>query len=455
MITDQLAQVIHGAVLGIDDQGYDEARGVWNARFESRPDLIVLANRADDVSAAIRFARHEGLDLAVKGGGHSYAGHAAMRGGILVDLSSMNDTEIDAERRTARVGAGATWGDFDKQAQLHGLATTGATVSGTGVAGVTLGGGTGYLVRKHGLAADNLLSATVVTADGDVVFASEEEHSDLFWGLRGGGGNFGVVTELEFRLHEIGPEVLAGQMVYPIDAAKDALRFYRDFMQEAPEELQCYAFFLRVPPIPEFPEESHGQLALDLVLCYLGDPEEGQELIRPLQELGRPILSFVAVQPYTSVQTTFDEGLPRARYFTRAHYVEQISDAAIAVIMEHVEGMVGAFTSFYFEPLMGAPGRVPISATAFPERDALYSFHILAGWTDLRQDHAVMAWTRSFHEAMAPHAKGGAYVNLLGEDEHERVERVYGENHRRLVELKREWDPDNVFRRNYNIEPGA
>ena len=453
---DALRDALRGPVLAPGDDGYDAARTIWNARLSSRPAAVPQCTGPADVRAVVDAARETNLPLSVKGGGHSYAGRSAAEDALMLDLSPMTGVRVDPDAKTARVQPGATWGDFDHEAQAFGLAATGATVSTVGVAGCTLGGGTGHLARKCGLSLDNLLSADIVTADGSLVHASEDEHSDLFWGLRGGGGNFGIVTSFEFQLHEVGPEVLAGQIVHPMDNAAEGLRFYRDFMADAPDALQAYAFFIHVPPIPAFPEEYHGQTALDFVVTYAGDHATGEEVLRPLREFGDPILDGVRPQPYTALQQAFDDGVPKGhRWYSKAHYLDALPDAALDTVVEHVDPLPGPFSMVYFEPMGGAIERVDPTATAFPHREAAYGFHILTGWADPDRDAEIMEWTRDFHTAMAPHATGGVYVNLLGEDEEERVPSAYGPNYDRLAQLKSEWDPENRFRTNQNVEPAA
>jgi FAD/FMN-containing dehydrogenase len=453
--SEELAAAVTGQVLRAGDQGYDECRRVWNARFDRRPSVIVRCRETRDVMAAVSFARKHGLQLAVKGGGHSNAGHSTVEDGLLIDLSLMKGVSVDARARTAHVEPGVKWREFDSAAQQHALATTGGTVSSVGVAGFTLGGGSGYLVRKHGLAIDNLLSADVVTAKSKLVHASADDNPDLFWALRGGSGNFGIVTRFEFRLHEVGPQVLAGQIMHRFNGSGDLLRSYRDFMASAPEEVQCYAFFLRVPPVEVFPRELHGKVALDFVVFHAAAGPRAEAALEPLLDLGDPFFSVVAPQPYTTVQQTFDFGLPEAQlYASRGHYLARLSDEVIDTLTSHVAGMCGPFTAAYFEPLGGAFARVEPSATAFPHRDAAFNFHIQAGWTDPSQEDEVMGWTEGFHQAMARHATGGVYVNLLGHDEADRVSAAYGDNYARLAELKKKWDPDNLFRINPNIAPG-
>ena len=452
--TDELNAAINGEVVTSGVEGYDQGRAIWNGRFDRRPDVVVRCVSADDVKAAVDFARTRGLPLAVKAGGHSNAGHSAIEGGLLIDLGPMKGISVDPAMKTARVEPGVKWGEFNPIAEQHGLATPGGTISTVGVAGFTLGGGSGYLTRKHGMAVDNLLSVELVTADGRIVRASADENPDLFWGLRGGGGNFGIVTAFEFRLHEVGPEVLAGQIMHRLEDAPELLRSFREFMANAPDELQCYPFFLRIPPIDAFPEEFHGQVVLDFVVFHTDAGPDGEAALRPLIELGDPVISAVAPQSYSSVMEAFDAGLPAGqRYGSRAHYLTGITDDVIETIMTHAAGMAGPFTVAYLDPGGGAPSRVDPSATAFPHRDATYGFHIISGWMDSDQDDEVSAWADSFHEAMSHHATGGVYVNLLGPDETDRVRAAYGDNYERLAELKKKWDPDNLFRRTYNVEP--
>ena len=453
MVDSVLAASIKGEVLLSDSSGFDEARSLWNVKFDRRPDLIVRCADDADVAAAISYARNEGLALSVKGGGHSYAAKSVAGGGLMVDLSRMKAIRVDSDARTALIEGGVVCAELDAATQAHGLATPSPTVSSVGVVGAALGGGSGYLSRKFGLLADNVISVNLVTADGARVRASHEENPDLFWAVRGGGGNFGVATSLELVLHEVGPEVLSGQIIYPFDDAVNLLRFFREFISHAPDEFQCYPFMFRIPPIEVFPEDVHGQPVLDFVL-YHEDPGAA-DFVRPLRELGKPILDFVAPTMYAQVQQGFDANLPSGqRYYSKAHNLADMSDGVINTVVEYVPQMLGAFTAAYFEPLGGAIGRVAPSASPYGGREAAYGFHCLAGWVAPTEDEAVMTWASAFHEAMAAHATGGVYVNLIAEDEDDRVPAAYGENYSRLLQLKRQWDPDNLFRTNYNIPPG-
>lgn len=447
-----LAAALDGKLSQRGEAGFDASRRLWNARFDRSPELIASCVSPGDVEAAIAFARDNRLQLSVKGGGHSFAGRSVAAGGLLIDLSPMNAVSVDVAGRTVRVGAGVTCGELDAATQQHGLATPAPTVSSVGVIGAALGGGSGYLSRRHGLMIDNVVGAEMVTADGRRLRISADENRDLFWAIRGGGGNFGVVTSLELRLHEVGPMVLSGQIIYPFEDARRHLRAYRDFMAGAPEELQCYAFFFRVPPIDAFPAEWHGRPVVDFVFCHQ-DPA-ATAVIRPLRELAKPILDLAAATPYVATQTAFDAGLPPGqRYLSKAHDLDELTDGAIDAILEHVPTMVGAFTVAYLDPQGGAIGRVPVDATAYAGRRTAYGFHVIAGWMAPDEDASVIGWASGFAGVMAQHATGGVYVNLIADDEANRVPNAYGPNYRRLRDLKRAWDPDNMFRSNHNVPP--
>ncbi|HSJ29854.1 MAG TPA: FAD-binding oxidoreductase [Longimicrobiales bacterium] len=445
---------VRGELTLPSDAGWDEARTVWNARFDPHPLAVVRCRDAADVAAAVSVARELGLPVSVRSGGHSYAGLAVGDGALALDLSRMNAVAIDAERRVAVVEPGATWADVDRESQLHGLGTTGATVSSVGVAGFSLGGGSGYLARKHGLGVQNLLSLEVVTADGRVLRASDSENEDLFWALRGGSGNFGVVTALEIRLHAVGPEVVTAQAFHPIAHARDVLHFYRDFASGATDDVSAYAFVLRVPPVAPFPIEQHGRPAVALVACHCGDVAAGRAALAPLTEWGEPFLAALQTVPYTAAQQAFDAGMPSGlRWYTRAHYMNALDDPAIDTFVRHAEDLAGPFTMAYFEPMGGAIARTAPDAAAFPHHDAAYGLHILAGWSEPSDDDALMRWTRAFHTAMTPYATGGVYVNLLAADEGDRIPSAYGANYERLTTLKAKYDPENMFRINQNVPP--
>ena len=450
----ELAETLRGQLLLPDDDGYDAARAVWNGMIDRRPAAIARCESPADVLACVRFARSSGLPLSVKAGGHQVAGKAVCDDGLVVDLSEMDGVRVDPETRTALVDPGATLGQFDREAQTFGLATPAGVHSGTGVAGLTLGGGIGWLARSFGLTSDNLVAADVVTADGELVYASEDEHPELFWALRGGGGNFGIVTSFEFQLHPVGPEVLTAQLFHRLEDAEQVLRAYRDVMADAPDELACYPMVMKVPPVEGFPPELHGRPALALVGCYSGEVVDGEEAVARLAQIGDPFVEVVAPMPYATFQSSFDAGTPDGvRYYGRAHLLPGLSDAAISAMLEQVGELPGDFSMIFFESLGGAIARKPTDATAWPHRDAVYGFAVQAGWTDPADDDLEIAWVRRVHEAMAPHATGGVYVNYLDADEVDRVSAAYGDHYRRLARIKQQWDPDNLFRANHNIVP--
>ncbi len=446
--------IVDGVVLQPGDAGFDAARAVWNGRFNRKPDLIVRCAGTDDVVASVNFAREERHSLSVKGGGHDYAGNTVGEGGILIDLSPMRGITVDPEGRRAVVEAGATWADVDATTQAHGLVTPGGTVSSVGVAGFTLGGGGGWLTRKFGMAVDNLLAAEVVTADGEVIRASEEKNPDLFWALRGGGGNFGVVTRFEYRLHEFGPRIQAGQVIYPLERAGELLRWYRDYMKEAPDEIGVYPFFIRIPPLPAFPSEIHGKVVVDFVVAYAGPVADGETHLRRFQEHDGAIMDTVAPIPYVSLQQAFDAGMGKGnRWYSRYLHLREVSDDFIDTLLENLDPFPGAFTAVYLGAQGGAAGRVSPDATAYPHRDIVDALHIFPGWSHPEDDDAIMTWARGLYGKLEPFGEGGVYVNMLGDDEEGRLRAAYGTNYSRLVQLKRKWDPDNLFRMNHNIPP--
>lgn len=439
-------------VLRENEPGFGESSSLWNTRFGRQPDLVVKCEDEGEVAKAVDFAKEKGHSLSIMGGGHSYAAHTVADGGLLIDISAMKSVTIDPDRKVAVVRGPITCGELDRAAQDHGLATPLPTVSSVGVIGAALGGGSGYLSRRFGLTLDNVISARVATADGRLLTASSEENPDLFWAIRGGGGNFGIVTELELQLHNVGPEVLAGQVIYPFGRAGDHLRFFREFMADAPDDFQCYPFCFRVPPIDIFPEETHGSPVLDFVFMHQDLDATGR--IDELRHLDEPILDAVGPTPYLEAQTAFDANLPKGqRYMSKAENLDVLSDSAIDVMIEYVPQMVGPLTAAYFEPLGGAIGRVDRADTAYWGRGTSYGFHIIAGWMDPADDREVAGWANDFQAAMKPHSNGGVYVNLIADDEPDRVPAAYGGNLARLIELKRTWDPTNLFDNNYNIAP--
>ena len=449
-----LRQAVRGRVAVPGSEDYEQARTIWNGMIDRRPAVAVRCAGAADVVNAIQFAREKDLRLAVRGGGHNIAGNAVCDGGLQIDLSLMKSVRIDPARRIARVEPGVTLGEFDREAQAFGLATPLGINSTTGVAGLTLGGGFGWLSRAYGLSIDNLRSADVVTAAGELVTASESENADLFWGLRGGGGNFGVVTSFEFDLHPIGPTVLAGLVIHPLDAAKDVLRFKREFVAKAPEQFVCWFVLRQAPPLPFLPPEWHGKEILALAMCYAGDIAEGERIARPLREFGKPIADIVGPMPYTAWQTVLDPLLtPGARNYWKSHDFAGLSDGLADVLVDHARRIPDPQTEIACAQLGGAVSRVPRTATAYNHRDGQYVLNVHGRWEDPAKDEACIAWARSLWQAAAPFATGSVYVNFLTQEEGGRVRDAYGENYERLVALKNKYDPKNVFGVNQNIQP--
>lgn len=447
---------LSGSVIGPTDVGYDEARTVWNAMVDRRPALVVRPANTGDVVTAVGFAREHDLPVAVRGGGHNVAGNAVGEGGLTIDCSGMTAVTVDPEANTARVEPGVTVGEFDHATGAHGLVAPGGIVSTTGLAGLTLGGGWGWLSRSYGLAIDNLRSVEVVTADGEVRRASEGENADLFWGLRGGGGNFGIATEFEFDLHEFGPTVLAGVLVYPFEVAGDLLRFHREFTADAPRELCCYASVRTAPSASFVPEAVRGEPVATAYLCYSGDLEDGERVVRPLREFHTPIVDLVEPRPYTAFQALFDDVYPPGyRNYWKSGFVDRagLSDEAIDTLLVHANTLTSPYTSIVIEHLGGAIAEVDPGATAYAHRDAGYSFNVFARWTDEAEDDRHVAWAWEFFAAMAPHLSDGVYVNFLGREGEGRVRAAFGRNYDRLADLKRRYDPGNVFRVNQNVKP--
>jgi FAD/FMN-containing dehydrogenase len=444
-----------GALILPGEPGYDEARTVWNAMIDRYPAAIVRAAGPGDVILAVKEAREQRVPISVRGGGHHIAGDAVCDGGLMLDLSAMRSVRIDPATRTARVDPGVTLAELDKEAQAFGLATPLGINSTTGVAGLTLGGGFGWLSRKHGLTVDNLLSADLVLASGDPVHASADENPDLFWAIRGGGGNFGVVTSFEYRLHPVGPEVLAGLVVHPASDSRRILQDYRRIVASAPDELTCWVVMRKAPPLPFLPAEVHGREVLVLAMCYAGEREQGLRALAPLRSLGRPIADVVGPAPFVGWQQAFDPLLtPGRRNYWKSHDLVELGDGAIDVLLEHLDHLPSPECEIFIAHLGGAVNRVPAAATAYPHRDIQFVVNVHARWGDVSQDRACIGWARGLFDRLAPHATGGVYVNFMPEDEPDRVSRgAYGGNYQRLAQLKARYDPDNLFRRNRNIAP--
>jgi FAD/FMN-containing dehydrogenase len=443
-----------GEVLLPGSEAYEGARKIWNAMIDKRPALIVRCANTSDVVRAVNFARTETITLAVRGGGHNIAGSALCDAGLVIDLSLMKAARVDPASRRAVVEGGATLADFDAAAQVHGLATPLGINSTTGVAGLTLGGGFGWLSRKYGMTIDNLESAEVVTASGEVVRASSKENPDLFWALRGGGGNFGVVTRFEFRLHRVGPELLSGLIVYPFSEAKAVLRQYGDFMTKAPDELSVWAVLRQAPPLPFLPQEVHGKEVVVLALLYAGDPKQGEALVGPLRKFGTPVGEHVGVQPYTAWQKAFDPLLtPGARNYWKSHNFTTLPDALLDTVIEYVGKLPSPHCEIFFGAIGGATARPSPDSAAYPHRDAQYVMNVHGRWETVAEDARCIAWSRDYFNASAPFASSGVYVNFLTAEETDRVRAAYGANYDRLAGVKRKYDPENLFRTNWNIKP--
>jgi FAD/FMN-containing dehydrogenase len=447
---------LRGVLLRPGDDDYEESRRLWNGVIDKRPALIVRCAAVEDVVLAVNFARENDLLLAVRGGGHNVAGMASAEGGLVVDLSAMKDVEVNPERRTVRAGAGLTIGELDEETQKHGLATPMGVVSETGIAGLTLNGGIGHLRRKHGLSSDNLVSVEVVTAEGRVLTASEEENADLFWAIRGGGGNFGVVTSFEYRLHPVGPEVMCAFVFYPGDRAKEVLRSAEEYMAEATDEVSPLSFLGRVPRVEDFPKEWHGEQFVAFLAVYAGPVEEGEESLKPLRELGDPIVDFSGPLPYTEVQKLLDEDYPDGwRYYWKSVNVDGLDDGVIEALIEHAEVAPSDHSTIDIWFQGGAMGRVRADESAFGERSAPYLLGIEANWEEEPEDEANIAWARDCYADMWRFSGGGIYLNFPGflEEGQGLMRDAYGENYERLVALKNQYDLTNLFRTNQNIEP--
>jgi FAD/FMN-containing dehydrogenase len=444
----------HGEVVTPADPSYARHRRVWNGSIDRFPALIARCRDVADVVAAVGLAREAGLPLAVRGGGHSYPGHSVCDDGIVIDLGPMKGIRVDPQERTARVQAGALWREFDRETQPFGLATTGGFVSHTGVAGLTLGGGIGWLHRKHGLAIDQLLAVDLVTAEGDLVTASRTENAELFWGLRGGGGNFGIVTEFEFRLHPLGPTVLAGPIYWPAEETPALLRFYREWIAETPDELTTILIQRRAPAVDAVPVTLHGQPVVAVTCCYAGAIEVGQEVLAPLKTFGSPLLDLCRAKPYVEHQTLFDAAFRHGwHYYFRACDVAALSDDVIDTMVEYGERIVSPITSAALWQMGGAVAGVDESATAFDGRGAAFTFNINGNSTTAEGFEAERHWARGYWSALAPHHTS-VYVNFLMDEGEQRIRQAYGDaKYERLKALKRTYDPTNLFRLNQNIPP--
>jgi FAD/FMN-containing dehydrogenase len=437
-----------GALLQPDHPTYEHARKIHNGLIDKRPALIATCRGTADIADAIKLARETGLEIAVRGGGHNVAGRCTVDSGLMIDLSAMTAIHVDPRNKTARAQGGATWNHFNRETQLHGLATTGGVVSSTGIAGLTLGGGLGWLMGKHALALDNLLSVELVQADGKILTASEAEHPDLFWALRGGGGNFGVAASLEYRLHEIGPIVTGGLIAYPFAQAYDTLRYFRDITASLPDELMVFGGLVHAP-------DGSGTKLVAMVLCHCGPPEAGGRLVQPVRNFGSPVMDAVGPIPYSQMNAMLDAGYPKgALNYWKSNFLSSLSDDALRTMIDAFARAPSPMSQILIEHFHGEVCRIAPDATAFPHRAPGYNFLVLSQWTDPGQNDASIQWARDSYAAMQPFLGETRYVNYLGDDEPDAaVAAAYGPNYRRLQQVKTQYDPENTFHRNQNIRP--
>jgi FAD/FMN-containing dehydrogenase len=452
----ELGQELQGELIRPEDSGYDEARAIWNGAHDRRPALIVRCAGVEDVRHAVGFARSEGLEVAVRGGGHSIPGFSTVDGGVVIDLSPMKGIKVDEKKSTVVAEGGLTWGELDAETQKHGLAVTGGLVSTTGVAGFTLGGGIGWLMRKHGLACDNLRSAEIVTADGQAITASADENADLFWGLRGGGGNFGIVTSFEFDLHSVGPTVAAGPIFYPGDDAAEILRRYREIAAELPDEMTTLVNLLTAPPAPFLPEDWHGKKLIAVIGCYAGPSDEGLKAMQPLRELAEPVADLFGEMPYVQMQGLIDDLYPRGtKAYMKAGYMSDLDDHAIeTLVSHHQDEAIAPSAELHIHHFGGAVARVGDEETAYGERQAPYVLNLLGFSHDDGGMEPHSEWANRVYGDLEPSLTGGAYINFLSSEGEERVKAAYGaEKFDRLQALKDRYDPTNLFHLNQNVPP--
>lgn len=452
---DGLRARVHGQVITAEHEHYEAARRVYNGMIDKRP--LVIAQCADtaDVMACVDFAREHALDISVRGGGHSVPGFGTNENGVVIDLTRMQGTRVDPARRTVRAEGGCTWGAFNHATYPYGLATTGGIIASTGIGGLTLGGGIGYLSRAFGLSCDNLISADVVTADGQCVVASAREHEDLFWALRGGGGNFGVVTSFEYQLHPV-KDILAGLFFFPLSHARDVLEFYREFIVDAPEQLGMFPAFQVAPPLPFIPEKDHGRTFCIFVCCWAGDPAEGERVFEKISGVAPLAAQMVSMMPYPVLNGMFDPLLPAGlQHYWKADFASEITDEAITAHLAHGPNVPVVNSTMHIYPINGACHRVASDATAFAYRDASFATVIAGMWPDAADNEKHTRWVKDYYAAIHPHAMEGGYVNFMADDDQGRIRDNYKGNYDRLVSIKRQYDPDNLFHMNQNIVPGA
>lgn len=446
---------LQGELIQPGDRGYDESRKVWNGMIDKHPAFIVRCRTENDVINAVQFANQNSLPLAVRGGGHNVAGFGTCDDGIVIDLSPMKAIIVDPNGRTALAQGGLTWGDFDKATQSQALATTGGLISTTGIAGFTLGGGIGWLMRKYGLALDNLLSVRLVTAEGNCIAASKKENADLFWGIRGGGGNFGIITEFTFQLHPVGPVVYGGVLFHPLSRAKEFLHYYRRWVRTLPDEMSALVVFLTAPPEPFIPEYLRGTPMIAMGVCYTGDHELGEALMKPIREFIKPAVDMLGPIPYTALQSMFDTGAPKGILsYWKSEYLRNLDDLTIDEVIRYVGKMGAPNSQVHILYVEGAASRVDDDATSFGHRDAPFILHMIGMWTDPAETETQIEWARAFANGMKPYSTGSKFLNFLGDEGEAQVRAAYGEKkYARLVKLKNRFDPSNVFHLNHNIKP--
>lgn len=451
---EQLSNKVQGKVIVPDDPDYEESRQIWNAMIDKRPAAIVQCSDASDVLEALNYAKANNLEISVRGAGHNIAGNSICDNGLMIDLSTMKRVQVDPEKQRVQVEPGVTLGDLDAAVQEHGLATPVGINSTTGISGLTLGGGFGWLTRKYGMTIDNLISAKVITADGRQLTASEDDNADLFWAIRGGGGNFGIITEFEFQLHSVGPEILAGLMVFPFEQAKQILTQYREFVETAPEDLNVWVVLRKAPPLPFLPEDVHDKEVVVLAMFYTGEIKEGEQLIAPLRSFGDAHGEHIGAQPYTDWQQAFDPLLtPGQRNYWKSHNFTELSDGAIEQLISYAGKLPTSQCEIFIGLLAGAPNRINSDAMAYSSRDAKFVLNVHGRWEEESDDEKAISWAREFFKATKPFASAGVYVNFMTAEEGERVSDAYSVNYQRLVEIKRKYDPQNIFHLNQNIKP--
>ncbi len=452
----ELAAALRGELISAADPGYDESRAVYNAMIDKYPDAIAKCRDTADVIACVRFAREHGVEIAVRSGGHNAAGLGVADGALVIDLSQLRSTTVDPEHHTVRVDAGCTWGDVDHATVAFGMATPSGFLASTGVGGLTLGGGIGYLSRRFGLTVDNLLSADVVLADGTFVTATERSHSDLFWALRGGGGNFGIVTSFTFRTHDIGDHgtIIGGPVLYDLADTAEVMRWYRELQPSLPEELSGWIALLTIPPAPPFPEPLWGRQACGIVWCYTGSHARADEVLEPIKSFGSPLVVGLQPMPFTALQSAFDPLYPAGlQWYWRADFFNEISDAAIEVHEKYGALLPSGHSTMHLYPIDGAAGRVAEDATAFAYRDGGWAGVIVGVDPDPANAEKISKWARDYYDELHPTSAGGAYVNFLMDEGQERVKASYKRNYERLAQIKRRYDPDNALHVNQNIKP--